>query len=88
MADGADAPDSAGVIRSARSDRDAGRSLPHRIPPVRGRSLHCVGDRIPRGVLGPIERNLVWRAAEALRAQARIALRAAADRAPSPTCSA
>jgi 4-diphosphocytidyl-2-C-methyl-D-erythritol kinase len=31
----------------------------------RGRSLHCTGERIPRGGLGPIERNLAWRAAAA-----------------------
>jgi 4-diphosphocytidyl-2-C-methyl-D-erythritol kinase len=31
----------------------------------RGRSLHCAGERIPRGGLGPIERNLAWRAAVA-----------------------
>lgn len=34
-------------------------------PTARGRSLHCAGDRLPRGGLGPIERNLAWRAAAA-----------------------
>lgn len=37
---------------------------------ARGRSLHCAGDRIPRGGLGPIERNLAWRAAAAYSALA------------------
>jgi 4-diphosphocytidyl-2-C-methyl-D-erythritol kinase len=32
---------------------------------VRGRSLSCRGDVIPVGGLGPVERNLAWRAAEA-----------------------
>lgn len=32
---------------------------------ARGRSLHCAGDRVPRGGLGPVERNLAWRAAAA-----------------------
>jgi 4-diphosphocytidyl-2-C-methyl-D-erythritol kinase len=32
---------------------------------VRGRSLDCTGDAIPRAGLGPTERNLAWRAAVA-----------------------
>jgi len=32
---------------------------------VRGRSLDCTGDAMPSGGLGPIERNLAWRAAAA-----------------------
>src|SRR3954469_9617117 len=32
---------------------------------VRGRSLSCSGDVIPAEGLGPVERNLAWRAAEA-----------------------
>jgi 4-diphosphocytidyl-2-C-methyl-D-erythritol kinase len=35
---------------------------------VRGRSLDCAGDVIPADGLGPIERNLAWRAAEAFAA--------------------
>ncbi|HEX7121167.1 MAG TPA: 4-(cytidine 5'-diphospho)-2-C-methyl-D-erythritol kinase [Gemmatimonadaceae bacterium] len=31
----------------------------------RGRTLHCTGERLPRGGLGPLERNLAWRAAGA-----------------------
>lgn len=30
-----------------------------------GRTLHCTGERLPRGGLGPMERNLAWRAAAA-----------------------
>ena len=32
---------------------------------VRGRSLNCTGDVVPEGGLGPVERNLAWRAAVA-----------------------
>ena len=32
---------------------------------VRGRSLDCAGDAVPAGGLGPVERNLAWRAAVA-----------------------
>jgi 4-diphosphocytidyl-2-C-methyl-D-erythritol kinase len=32
---------------------------------VSGRSLDCVGDALPAGGLGPVERNLAWRAAVA-----------------------